>query len=130
MLLPQVQFYLALPLLLLLLRPHAGGLVGRLAAAAALIIAGVTAYRAAIAVHFKLPVPVFGPLDDPEMLQLMTRTLKLSYYSLLPRLTHLSFGVLGACALASDGAPKLAAGMVRRRSCWAQRRVNALNMII
>lgn len=26
---------------------------------------------------------------------------RLSYYSLLPRLTHLSFGVLGACSLRS-----------------------------
>ena len=115
---PQVQFYLALPLLLLLLSPrNHGGLVRRLAAASALIIAGVTAYRAASAVHFKLPVPVFGPLDNPEMLQLMTRTLQLSYYSLLPRLTHLCFGMLGACALAGEGAPKLAASMVRMPCC-------------
>ncbi len=28
---------------------------------------------------------------------------RLSYYSLLPRLSHLSFGVLGACSLRSKG---------------------------
>ena len=110
----QVQFYVALPLLLLLLRPRAAGLRKRLALAAAAIIAGVTAYRAAIALRFQLPVPVFGPLDSPEMLRLMTHTLRVSYYSLLPRLSHLSFGMLGACALPGEASGSwLAASMVR-----------------
>ena len=110
----QVQFYMALPLLLLLLRPQAAGLYERLAMASGAIIVGVTAYRAAIALRLQLPVPVFGPLDSPEMLQLMTRTLRVSYYSLLPRLSHLSFGLLGACALPGAGSRSgLAVGMVR-----------------
>ncbi len=157
----QMQFYLLCPLLMLCLRPAAQkGLERRLAKASGVIIAAVTAYRAVIALDFQLPVPVFGPLDDPEALDLMTRTLKVSpccaltrpwlrhgvslyscshcktqgrhpyamqqkghvvfmrmrqcislntdlaqvsYYSLLPRLTHLAFGMLGACAVRSPG---------------------------
>ena len=157
----QMQFYLLCPLLMLCLRPAAQkGLERRLAKASGAIIAAVTAYRAVIALDFQLPVPVFGPLDHPEALELMTRTLKVSpcvasprpwlrcsvspftcsqgkmqgrrpcamhqegdtaitwihycvalssalpqvsYYSLLPRLTHLAFGMLGACAIRSPG---------------------------
>ena len=51
-------------------------MAGRLAKACGGIIAVMTAYRAAIALDFKLPVPVFGPLEDPEALALMTRTLQ------------------------------------------------------
>ena len=51
-------------------------MAGRLAKASGGIVAIVTAYRAAIAPDFKLPVPVFGPLEDPEALALMTRTLQ------------------------------------------------------
>ncbi len=51
-------------------------MAGRLAKASGGVIAVVTAYRAAIALDFKLPVPVFGPLEDPEALALMTRTLQ------------------------------------------------------
>lgn len=74
--LTQAQFYLGFPLLLLLLRPGQRGLFRRLGVTAALVIAAVTAYRAAIALQFELPVPVFGPLDDPRMLELMTKTLR------------------------------------------------------
>jgi peptidoglycan/LPS O-acetylase OafA/YrhL len=97
----QAQFYVAFPVLLLLLRPRTDGLFRRLAIASAAIIGAVTAYRASVALRFELPVPVFGPLDDARMLALMTETLRVSYYSLLPRLTHLFFGVLGACAMRS-----------------------------
>ncbi|CAL8462705.1 g2238 [Coccomyxa elongata] len=108
----QAQFYLGFPLLLLLLRPAVRGLFRRMALLSSLVIAAVTAYRAAIALQFELPVPVFGPLDDPRMLELMTRTLRLSYYSLLPRLSHLSFGVLGACSLRSSA---VRAALTKRR---------------
>ncbi|KAK9907538.1 hypothetical protein WJX75_005542 [Coccomyxa subellipsoidea] len=109
----QAQFYLGFPVLLLLLRPAVRGLFRRMAVTAVIVIAAVTAYRAVIALQFELPVPVFGPLDDPRMLELMTRTLRLSYYSLLPRLTHLSFGVLGACSIRS----KVVRGiLVKRRT--------------
>ena len=75
----QMQFFLLCPLLMLCLRPAAPkGLERRLAMASGVIIAAVTAYRAVIALDFQLPVPVFGPLDDPEALDLMTRTLKVS----------------------------------------------------
>lgn len=72
----QAQFYLGFPVLLLLLRPAVRGLFRRMAVTAVLVIAAVTAYRAVIALQFELPVPVFGPLDDPRMLELMTRTLR------------------------------------------------------
>ena len=52
------------------------GLFRRMALMSSLVIAAVTAYRAAIALQFELPVPVFGPLDDPPMLELMTRMLR------------------------------------------------------
>ncbi len=94
-----MQFYAVFPPLLLLLRPQRHGLFRRLAAASALIIGAVSLYRARVALRFELPVPIFGPLDDPRMLGLMTETLRVSYYSLLPRLTHLFFGALGACAM-------------------------------
>ena len=73
----QAQFYLGFPVLLLLLRPAVRGLFRRMAVTAVIVIAAVTAYRAVIALQFELPVPVFGPLDDPRMLELMTRTLRL-----------------------------------------------------
>ena len=87
----QMQFYLLCPLLMLCLRPAAEkGLERRLAKASGVIIAAVTAYRAVIALDFRLPVPVFGPLDDPDALDLMTRTLKVSPCCALtgPRLRH------------------------------------------
>lgn len=73
----QMQFFLLCPLLMLCLRQGAQkGMVGRLAKACSGIVAVVTAYRAAIALDFQLPVPVFGPLEDPKALALMTRTLQ------------------------------------------------------
>ena len=83
----QMQFFLLCPLLMLCLRGGGlKGLVGRLAKACGGIVAVVTAYRAAIALEFKLPVPVFGPLEDPEALALMTRTLQVgASASQLPR---------------------------------------------
>ncbi len=79
---PQAQFYLGFPLLLLLLRPAARGLFRRMAVTAGLVIAAVTTYRAAVALQFELPVPVFGPLDEPRMLELMTRTLRCACISI------------------------------------------------
>ena len=116
-----MQFYLAFPVALLALRPRVPGGPRRLAATSTLVIAAVTAYRAAIAVRFRLPVPVFGPLGSPEMLALMTHTLRVSYYSLVPRLTHLCFGVLGACAVVGAGGSRLAAVRVSHRMLlWRQ----------
>lgn len=72
-----MQFFLLCPLLMLCLRQGGRkGMGGRLAKASGGIIAVVTAYRAAIALDFKLPVPIFGPLEDPDALALMTRTLQ------------------------------------------------------
>lgn len=82
-----MQFYLAFPLALLALQPRAPGGPRRLATAAVLVIAAVTAYRAAIALSFRLPVPVFGPLDSPEMLALMTHTLKVLLMAIICALT-------------------------------------------
>ena len=77
-----MQFFLLSPLLMLCLRPAAQkGLAGRLAKACGLVIAAVTVYRALIALDFRLPVPVFGPLENPEALELMTRTLQVSITS-------------------------------------------------
>ena len=85
----QMQFYLLCLPLMLCLRPAARtGLHRRLAKASGVIIAAVTAYRAVIALDFQLPVPVFGPLDDPAALDLMTRTLKVSSCSASPRPWH------------------------------------------
>ena len=73
----QMQFFLLCPLLMLCLRRGGQkGMAGHLAKASGGIVAVVTAYRAAIAQDFKLPVPVFGPLEDPAALALMTRTLQ------------------------------------------------------
>lgn len=75
----QMQFFLLLPLLMLCLRPAAPkGLGRRLAKASGAVIAAVTAYRGVIALNFQLPVPVFGPLDNPDALDLVTRTLQVS----------------------------------------------------
>ena len=75
----QMQFFLLCPLFMLCLRQGGQkGMGGRLAKASGGIIAVVTAYRAAIALDLKLPVPVFGPLQDPEALALMTQTLQVS----------------------------------------------------
>lgn len=82
----QMQFYLLCLPLMLCLRPAARtGLHRRLAKASGMIIAAVTAYRAVIALDFQLPVPVFGPLDNPVALDLMTRTLQVSPCFALPR---------------------------------------------
>lgn len=75
-----MQFFLLCPLLMLCLAWGARGksLNRRLAKAAGTIVGAVTLYRAVIALNFKLPVPVFGPLDDQRALEHMTRTLQVS----------------------------------------------------
>ena len=76
----QMQFFVLCPLLMLCL---AWGVRGKslnrhLAKAAGTIVGAVTLYRAVIALDFRLPVPVFGPLDDQRALEHMTRTLQVS----------------------------------------------------
>lgn len=75
-----MQFFLLCPLLMLCLAcgVRRKSLNRRLAKAAGTIVGAVTLYRAVIALDFKLPVPVFGPLDDQRALEHMTRTLQVS----------------------------------------------------
>ena len=44
--------------------------------------------------------------------QIVRSCMQVSYYSLVPRLTHLAFGALGACAVLGAGGPSLAAAKV------------------
>lgn len=47
---------------------------------------------------------------DGYCLALSSALTQVSYYSLLPRLTHLAFGMLGACAARDPGATHFLVG--------------------
>eukprot|EP00884_Botryococcus_braunii_P009350 jgi/Botrbrau1/18416/Bobra.0072s0009.1 len=99
----QVQFYLILPIILLLLRPSAPNFRWRVFWTCVATSLTVLVLRAKILrdprVH--MPVPLLGP-HTPENSALVLLLAEKSYYTLVPRLNAMAYGVVAALVYTDD----------------------------
>eukprot|EP00884_Botryococcus_braunii_P019627 jgi/Botrbrau1/6348/Bobra.0098s0007.1 len=101
----QVQFFIVLPLVLLMLDRCCGGnktdagqarrqLEERVQIAALVGLAIASLYRTRVTLTYELPVPVFGPFDDDRVVERVSHIMDTTYIAFTPRLSHLTIGVL------------------------------------